>query len=317
MIESERSSSEKSESEESGSETSGPDTSGNDFAGFPGLAEIRVAVIGLGLMGGSLALALRGKVAERVGYDSDPQVVCLANQQQVVDQASSDLGEVLPGSDLVVLAAPVLAILDLLNHLDSLHPGPAVVLDLGSTKSQVSKGMASLPMRFDPLGGHPMCGTEKASLVNADQEMFRGAVFALTPLPRTSLRAKKLVQELVKGIGAKELWLDPDSHDCWVAATSHLPYLLAHALTLATPLAAAPLVGPGFFSTSRLAGSYAPMMLDVLQTNRQNILEALRIFRSSLDEIELCLGREDFEALEGILRRSTQQHEVLASGGGR
>jgi prephenate dehydrogenase len=284
---------------------------------FTGLAETRVAVVGLGLMGGSLALALRGKVATLVGYDPDPQVVSLANQQEIVDLASSDLGEVLPGSDLVVLAAPVLAILDLLNHLGSLHPGPAVVLDLGSTKTQVAKGMASLPERFDPLGGHPMCGKEKASLVNADKGMFRGAVFALTPLPRTSLRAKKLVKELVKGIGSQELWLDPDSHDRWVAATSHLPYLLAHALTLATPLDAAPLVGPGFLSASRLAGSYTPMMLDVLQTNRQNILEALRIFRSSLDEIELCLRREDFEALEDTLWKSTHQHEALASPGTR
>jgi len=287
------------------------------FTGFTGLAETRVVVVGLGLMGGSLALALHGKVAKLVGYDPDPQVVSLANLQQVVDQASPDLGEVLPESDLVVLAAPVLAILDLLNHLDSLHPGPAVVLDLGSTKTQVAAAMASLPERFDPLGGHPMCGNEKASLVNAEKGMFRGAVFALTPLPRTSLRAKKLVQELVKVIGALELWLDPDFHDRWVAATSHLPYLLAHALTLATPLAAAPLVGSGFLSTSRLAGSYAPMMLDVLQTNRQNILEALGIFRSCLDEIELCLGREDLEALEDILRRSTHQHEVLASRGKR
>ena len=317
MIESERSSSGKSESEASSLEASSPDTSVDDFTGFTGLAETRVAVIGLGLMGGSLALALRGKVAERVGYDPDPQIVSLANQQQVVDLASADLSEVLPGSDLVVLAAPVLAILDLLQTLDQLHPGPAVVLDLGSTKTQVAKGMASLPERFDPLGGHPMCGKEKASLVNADQGMFRGAVFALTPLPRTSSHAKKLVRELVKGIGAEELWLDPASHDRWAAATSHLPYLLAHALTLATPLDAAPLVGPGFLSTSRLAGGYAPMMLDVLQTNRQNILEALRIFQSRLDEIELCLGQEDFEALEDILWRSTHQHEVLASRGGR
>ena len=303
--------------EQPGSENSLSDETGDDFTGFTGLAESRVAVVGLGLMGGSLALALRGKVAMLAGYDPDPQVVSLAIRQQVVDQASSDLGEVLPGSDLVVLAAPVLAILDLLTHLDSLHPGPAVVLDLGSTKTQVAAAMASLPERFDPLGGHPMCGKEKASLVNADKGMFRGAVFALTPLPRTSPRAKMLVQELVKKIGSRELWLAPDSHDRWVAATSHLPYLLAHALTLATPLDAAPLVGPGFLGASRLAGSYAPMMLDVLQTNQQNILEAIGIFRSSLDEIELCLRREDFEALACILWKSTHQHEALASRGRR
>jgi prephenate dehydrogenase len=285
------------------------------FAGFTSLAEVRIAVIGLGLMGGSLALALRGKAAVLTGYDPDPQAVSLAERQEVVEQASSDLGEILPEADLVVLAAPVLAILDLLKRLGQLHPGPAVVLDLGSTKSQVISAMASLPERFDPLGGHPMCGKEKASLIHADAQMFRGAVFALTPLPRTSTWAKKLVQELVKEIGSQELWLDAEVHDRWAAATSHLPYLLANALTLATPIEAAPLVGPGFLSTSRLASSYVPMMLDVVQTNRQNILKALSTFRSSLDEIEGCLEREDFKQLEDVLVRSAHQHEVLAARG--
>jgi prephenate dehydrogenase len=287
------------------------------FAGFTRLAEARLAVIGLGLMGGSLALALRGKAAALTGYDPDPQIVSLAEQQAVVEHASSDLGEILPEADLVVLAAPVLAILDLLKKLGQLHPGPAVVLDLGSTKTQVVAAMATLPERFDPLGGHPMCGKEKASLINADARMFRGAVFALTPLPRTSARAKKLVQEVVEEIGSQELWLDAVVHDRWAAATSHLPYLLANALTLATPLEAAPLVGPGFLSTSRLAGSYASMMLDVVQTNRQNILKALRMLRNSLDEIEGCLEREDYMALEVMLERSAHQHETLATRGER
>jgi prephenate dehydrogenase len=285
--------------------------------GFSSLADKRMAVIGLGLMGGSLALALHGKVAALSGYDPDPQVVSLAKQRKVVEHASSDLSEILAGTDLIVLAAPVLAILEILNNLDHLHPDPAVVLDLGSTKTQVLAAMASLPERFEPVGGHPMCGKEKASLINADPLIYRGATFALTLLSRTSQQAKQLVQELVSQVGSQVFWLDAEVHDRWAAATSHLPYLLANALTLATPLEAAPLIGPGFLSTSRLAGGYAPMMLDVVRTNRQNILQALRNFRDQLDEIELCLDREDFKALEDILQRSTHQHEVLASRGGR
>jgi prephenate dehydrogenase len=260
--------------------------------GFSSLADKRMAVIGLGLMGGSLALALHGKVAALSGYDPDPQVVSLAKQRKVVEHASSDLSEILAGTDLIVLAAPVLAILEILNNLDHLHPDP-------------------------PVGGHPMCGKEKASLINADPLIYRGATFALTLLSRTSQQAKQLVQELVSQVGSQVFWLDAEVHDRWAAATSHLPYLLANALTLATPLEAAPLIGPGFLSTSRLAGGYAPMMLDVVRTNRQNILQALRNFRDQLDEIELCLDREDFKALEDILHRSTHQHEVLTSGGGR
>jgi prephenate dehydrogenase len=303
------------ESEQSGSERSSSESSEDGFTGFSGLAEARVAVIGLGLMGGSLALALRGHCASLAGFDPDLQVVSLAKQREVVDCASSELGDILPGSDVVMLAAPALAILQVLKSLDEYLPGPAVILDLGSTKTQVVAEMASLPERFDPLGGHPMCGKEKASLLNADPLMFRGAVFALTPLPRTSMWAKKLAQELVRVIGSQELWIDPDSHDRWVAVTSHLPYLLANALALATPLEALPLVGPGYLSTSRLASSYAPMMLDVLQTNRQNILDAIRVFRCSLEDIELCLSQEDFNALDDLLQRSAQLHQKLSTRG--
>ena len=285
------------------------------FTGINSLAQARVAVIGLGLMGGSLALALRGQCASLMGFDPDPQVLHLAVQRRVVDLASLELENILPDADLVVLAAPVLAILDLLKDLDRFHPAPAVVLDLGSTKAQIVAAMADLPDRFDPLGGHPMCGKEKASLINADPRLYHGAVFALVPLPRTSKRAKDLALELVAALGSQPLWLDPIEHDRWVAATSHLPYLLANALTLTAPSAAVPLAGPGFISTSRLAGSYTPMMLDVLQTNRQNILDALREFRNNLDEFELCLEHGDFEKLRALLQNSARRH-IMFSGKG-
>lgn len=160
-----------------------------------------------------------------------------------------------------------------------------------------------------------MCGKEKTSLINADPRLYQGAVFALVPLPRTSRRARSLALELVTALGSQPLWLDPIEHDRWVAATSHLPYLLANALTLAVPGAALPLVGPGFISTSRLAGSYTPMMLDVLQTNRQNILEVLHEFRVRLDEFELCLEHGDFEKLRALLQNSAQQHIIFTGKG--
>ena len=159
-----------------------------------------------------------------------------------------------------------------------------------------------------------MCGKEKASLDNAEAQLYRGAVFALTPLPRTTKRAKAIALELVAAIGARPLWVEPEQHDCWVAATSHLPYLLANALTLATPDDAAPLIGTGFLSTTRLASSYAPMMLGVLQTNRQNVLEILRVFRSKLGEFERCLENGDLATLEGLLMNSACQHQKLTSG---
>lgn len=127
-------------------------------------ATATVAIIGLGLMGGSLALALHGRCARLLGCDRDPDVVTLALERQVVDAASTEPAALLPQADLVVLAVPVRASLEWLQRLPGLHPGQAVVLDLGSTKTAVLQAMEALPERFDPLGGHPMCGKEDGSL---------------------------------------------------------------------------------------------------------------------------------------------------------
>jgi prephenate dehydrogenase len=279
--------------------------------GFTSLAGRRVGILGLGLMGGSLALALRGRCAALLGYDHDPQIVQLAEGQHVVDRASTELHEILPETDLIVLAAPVLANLGLLERLDECHPEPAVVLDLGSTKVQIVQAMAGLSERFDPLGGHPMCGTEKASLLHADTELYREAVFALTPLPRTTDRARELALQVLAAIGSKPLWLDAEEHDRWVASTSHLPYLVANALAISTPAEAAALLGTGYLSTSRLASSYTPMMLDVLRTNRENILKALMRFSKDLDKFEALLENEDYPALANLLQKCTDHHQRI------
>jgi prephenate dehydrogenase len=150
------------------------------------LGEARVCILGLGLMGGSLAMALRDRCALLLGVDPDEQVLAQALERGIVERASSDAGVLLPESDLVILAAPVRSILRLLELLPELHPGRAVVLDLGSTKTQIVKAMADLPERFDPVGGHPMCGKEKTSLTNAESGLFNRAPFALTALSRSS-----------------------------------------------------------------------------------------------------------------------------------
>lgn len=275
------------------------------------LTPARVAILGLGLMGGSLALALRGHCAAVWGVDPDPLARQLASERQAVDRVSADPAEALPQADLVVLAAPVGAILALLRDLPGLHPGSPVVLDLGSTKAEVVRAMAGLPERFDPLGGHPMCGKEKASLEYADPALFRDAPFAFTPLPRTRPRARLLADQLARFLGARPLWLDAETHDRWTAATSHAPYLLASALSAATPGESAPLVGPGFRSTARLAAASPGMMLDILVTNRQQVLEAVGRFRRSLDALEAHLAQGDWEALERLLAQGAGRYTDL------
>ncbi|MEW5868996.1 MAG: prephenate dehydrogenase/arogenate dehydrogenase family protein [Chloroflexota bacterium] len=275
------------------------------------LTSLRVAILGLGLMGGSLALALHGKCTALWGIDLDPQIVSLAQAQGVVERASSRPEDLLPQADLVILAAPVRAILDLLRQLPELHPGPAIVMDLGSTKAQIMAAMQELPERFDPVGGHPMCGKERGSLAHAEAGLYRDAPFALVALERTSRRAEALAETLALEVGARPLWLDAQVHDRWAGATSHLPYLTANALAAITPFDAAPLVGPGLQSTTRLAATPRRMMLEILATNRENVLAGLQRLQVRLAGLEARLQAEDWLGLEEMLEDGAVRYEML------
>ncbi len=284
-----------------------------DFPADFALHEARLAILGLGLIGGSLALALRGQCAALLGADPDPEARALARASGALDAVAADPAAVLPNADVVVLAAPVRAILALLDTLPALHPGQAIVLDVGSTKAAITARMAALPPRFDPIGGHPMAGKEHGGFAHAEAPLFRDAPFVLTPLPRTTARARAFGLALARALGARPLWLDAATHDRHAAAISHLPYLLSLALTLATPPEAARIAGPGFRSTTRLASSPPRMMADILATNRRPVLEALHRFRSTLDALETALAARDAPALETLLAQGPPRRSALLS----
>lgn len=281
------------------------------------LSQTRLAILGLGLMGGSLGLALRGRCAALFGIDPDPAARKLALERQVVQHVAGEAAEVIPLVDMLVLAAPVSAILESLEQLPVwfssglTYPDSLVVLDLGSTKSDICAAMQALPAGFDPIGGHPMCGKEKATLAFAEPTLYQGAPFALVPLGQTSPRARNLASELVEAIGARPLWVDAATHDAWTAATSHLPYLLASTLAGVTPPQAAPLVGPGWRSTARLAGSSLPMMLDILRTNRENVLPGLRGYTAHLARLEKWLADEDWTAITAWMQSNQAAYRLM------
>jgi len=275
------------------------------------LAESKVAIVGLGLMGGSLALGLRAQCAALLGVDSHPATVALARSHQIVDYADADPANLLPQADLILLAAPVPAILSLLDRLDALTPNPCIVLDLGSTKRQVVAAMSRLPDRFDPIGGHPICGKETLGLANADGNLYRNAPFVLTPLNRTTRRARSAAHQVISALGAHPIEVTADDHDRILASTSHLPFLLSSALALAAPHDAVPLIGPGFKSTARLAGTPASMMSGVLQSNRDNVLNALSEFQQQLADMKSALLSEDFSALGELLNESRSAYQGL------
>jgi prephenate dehydrogenase len=273
----------------------------------------RIAIVGLGLIGGSLALGLAGRCQELLAVDPNPETRALALREAIVDQISDDPAQILPQADLIILAAPVDIILDIIPQLPQLHPGNCVVLDLGSTKEDICNQLSALPPRFETIGGHPMSGKAVDGLANADAKLFDNAPFAFTPLPRTSERAIEIADQLATVLGANPLWIGPKTHDSWVAATSHLPYILATALVLTTETEASHLVGPGFRSSSRLAGSPSSVMLPILQTNQEQVLGALAAFRQHLDQLEELLTQNDFDQLKEILDLGAA-HKALLTG---
>jgi prephenate dehydrogenase len=277
------------------------------------LSESRIAIIGLGLMGGSLALALKGKCGAIFGIDNDQHTLEIARQQQIADLMDSEPVRLLSDADVVILAVPVPAILDLLEQLPSIMPNPCIVIDVGSTKEQICEAMAQLPERFSPIGGHPICGKEKLTLANADRTLYHDAPFILTPLERTSPRALSAAQQIIEAIGAKAVVLDAAEHDRALAATSHLPFILSSALVHATPDEAFHFIGPGFKSASRLAGTSSSVMLGVLQSNRRNVTKAVVRFRTALDEIEIALATEDDSRLKTLLDQAASRYADLIS----
>ena len=272
--------------------------------------EQSIGIVGLGLMGGSLALALRGYCTRIIGVDPNPETLALARERKVVDFATDNLAKALAQIDLLILAAPVRANLALLEKIPQIHSGSLAILDLSSTKAEIVAAMNKLPKRFTALGGHPMCGKETAGLAHADGKLFWDTTFALTETARTTPALRAVAKKVLAIISAQPLWIDAEKHDRWAAATSHLPYLLSAALVISTPLEAAPLIGPGFQSVSRLAASDTTMMQDILITNQAQVLAALYRYRAALDEIENALQNQPGN-LPDLLESARQNKEKL------
>jgi prephenate dehydrogenase len=281
----------------------------DDGPGF--FTDKHVAIFGLGLMGGSLAMALNSRCGRLTGIDPDPAVVRLAMQRGIVSQAAVQAGQLLVDADVIILAAPVNAILGILKTLSGLIRKEAVVLDFGSTKESVCHAMQNLPAHLEPIGAHPMCGKETGGLENADPVIFKEAAFAIVPLERSTDNARAAVEALASLLGSHPVWMDAESHDRYVAAISHLPYLVSNSLAFCTPVEAAPLAATGFASTARLAVSSPDMMMDVLETNKDAIIEALHGYRDRLALIEDLLIGEDFERLRSELEAGAENRRQI------
>ena len=271
------------------------------------MAERHVAIVGLGLMGGSLAGALREQCRAITGVARRAETIETALARGLIDRGTTDLASGVREADVVILATPVRVIMRQLAEIGPLLPEGCLLMDLGSTKAHIVAEMARLPAHVQPLGGHPMCGKEVAGVEAADPGLFQGCTFILTPLPRTSEAALALGRGLAQAAGAHPLVLEPERQDYLVATISHLPYLLACALvstadaTVSADPAVWEIVAGGFRDTSRVAGSDVTMMIDILLTNQDKVLKALDAYRTQLRGLYRLVETDDEEKLRAVL----------------
>lgn len=280
------------------------------------LLDKTVAIVGLGLMGGSLALALRDKNAARqiIAVDTDPTTRAQAEERGI---AANDTLEPVYQADLVIIATPVRTIVELLPKIGMVARQGAIVMDLGSVMHEIVQAMEQLPAHLEPISGHPMCGKETAGFHSADANLYQNAIFVLTPLARTKPETITLVSALATLLGARPTVLDAERHDRIVAAISHLPYTVASALMLAADELAREddllftLAASGFRDTSRLAASDVPMMLDILLTNSANVASAMRAYSKRFERFAALVEVRDEPALRALLQDAAEKRREM------
>lgn len=278
----------------------------------------RLAVVGLGLLGGSVAKAARARALakEIVGVGRRMEALAPALDSGVVDRITTDLAEGLNGADFILLAVPVDTMESLLPTVWRLADADAIVTDVGSTKGHLVRAMERLAMQR-PLafvGGHPMAGSEQSGYRVARDDLFQGATVILTPTEATPEWVTKRVADFWECLGARVTSMSPDLHDKVVAAVSHLPHLVAYALVAAVAGLDAPTLAyaaRGFKDTTRIAASDARVWREIFRANREALSEALRAFRAALDELERLLLSEGGDSLEAELDRIRQVRERL------
>jgi 3-phosphoshikimate 1-carboxyvinyltransferase len=278
----------------------------------------RLVVVGLGLIGGSFAKGLKesGLCREVVGVDLDPQSRKLAVELGVVDRCEDNLAAACVGADVIQLAVPILAMEKLLSVLAGLELGDAVLTDVGSAKGNVVRAAREafgvMPARFVP--GHPIAGSEQSGVEASNAQLFKRHKVILTPLADTDPLALSLVHRMWSALGADVEHMQVERHDEVLAATSHLPHLLAFGLVDSLAKRNENLdifryAAGGFRDFTRIAGSDPVMWHDIFLANREAVLRTLDTFRSDLDALRDAVDAGDGHQLLGVFTRARVARE--------
>jgi prephenate dehydrogenase len=239
---------------------------------------MRIAVLGVGLIGGSIGLAAKRRLgAEVAGFDAEPANAEHGRELGVLDRATTTVGDAVEGADIVFCAGPVSALPELAAQALAAGGAETVVTDVGSTKRELIAGLPDDERRERFIGGHPVAGAESAGVENAREDLFEGARWYLTPTERSSGMLYDRLQRAVADLGARPQAIDAETHDRLMATVSHLPHVIANVLVQQAAAAATeeserlPEVGPSFRDTTRVAGANPAIWGDIFATNGEAV----------------------------------------------
>ncbi len=285
----------------------------------------KVTLVGVGLLGGSLGLAIKQRrLADKVdGFVRRSVSIGECENLGVVDHATRDLKRAVENADLVILCTPLGQMREVTEKmLPALKPG-AVVTDVGSVKGSVVEELEPIVARAGAyfVGSHPMAGGEKVGVAAARADLFVNAVCLVTPTPNSHKEAVSQLEEFWQALGARVLKLSPSAHDDLVSRSSHLPHVVAaelanYVLSPAHPQEQATVCANGFRDTTRIASGSPEMWRDIAMANRKNLGRVLGVFIEDLQEFCLALEKEDVKAVEEFFEKAKQRREQWCGQGG-
>jgi prephenate dehydrogenase len=270
----------------------------------------RIAIIGTGLVGGSIALAVKRKriAGEVIGVSRHKETIRLALKNRAIDRGSQDLG-IIKGADLVIFATPVGTIIDQAAAVSRVVGPDCIVSDVGSTKFEITSCLEKIFPNF--VGSHPLAGSERRGFIWASSGLFESSLCIITPTRKTNSGALKKITGLWKRLGADVIRMDPALHDRILAQVSHLPHLLAYSLINSSPREYLRFAAGSLRDTTRVAASDSRLWTDIFLSNRENLLFAVEAWQKELAKIKSAIAGKNAVALDKLLRSAKQKRESL------
>ena len=278
----------------------------------------KVTIVGVGLLGGSLGLALRQRRLARqvVGYVRRPESVTACLGRRVVDFATQDLKEAVTGSDLVVLATPIAQMRTIAEQMQSAIAPNALVTDVGSVKGIVIQELEPIALAAGAhfVGSHPMAGSEQMGVEASRGDLFENAICAITPNKTSPPEVVTRLEEFWTSLGARPIRMAPEMHDDYVSRSSHLPHVIAaelanYVLSPVHPKEQALMCATGFRDTTRVASGSPEMWRDIALANRKNLACVLGVFIEDLREFQISLENGDGKAIQEFFAVAKQRRD--------